>query len=69
MQSGELGTEGSDQPFMLGGSQVDRMSIGGGSRGIVRRYPGADESFLHLAEGDPLHCGLLRRLEAGPDGR
>ena len=68
VQSGELGTEGSDQPFMLDGSQVDRVSIGGGPRGVVSRYPGAGESFLHLTEGDPLHCGLLSRLDAGPDG-
>ena len=68
VQNGELCTEGSYQPFMLGGSQFDRVSIGGGPRGVVSRYPGAGESFLHIVEGDPLHGGLLRRFEAIPYG-
>ena len=45
VQSGELGTEGSNQPSMLGGSQVDRVPIGDGPRGVGSRYPGAGESF------------------------
>ena len=69
VQSGELCTEGSYQPFVLGGSQFDRVTIGGGPRDVVNGYPGAGESFLHIVEGDPLHGGLLRRFEAIPNGR
>ena len=35
IQSGELCTERSYQPFVLGGSQFDRVAIGGGPRDVV----------------------------------
>ena len=54
---------------MLGGGQFDRVAIGGGLRDVLSRYPGAGGAFLHIVKGDHLHFGLLRRLEAGPDGR
>ena len=62
VQSGELCTERSYQPFVLGGSQFDRVSIGGGLRDVVSGYSGVGESLLHIVEGDPLHGGLLRRF-------
>ena len=54
---------------MLGGGQFDSVAIGGGLRDVLSRYPGAGESFLYIVMGDPLHFGLLRRLDAGPDWR
>ena len=40
-QSGELCTEGSNQPFMLGGGEFDRVAIGGGGCIVLSGYPGA----------------------------
>ena len=62
VQSGELCTEGSYQPFVLGGSQFDRMLIGGGPGDVFSGYSGVGESLLHIVEGDPMHGGLLRRF-------
>ena len=69
VQSGELNAERSNQLFVLGGSQVVLMFIGGGPRDVVGRYAGVGESLLHIVEGDPLRCGLLRRFQAVPNGR
>ena len=69
VQSRELSAERSYQSLVLGGSQVERMFVGGGPRNVVGRYAGMGESLLHIVEGDPLHCGLLRRFQAVPNGR
>ena len=68
MQSGELCTEGSYQPFMLGGSQFNRVSIGSGPRDVVSGYPGAGESFLHIVEEDPLHREYPKWSPSVPGG-
>ena len=39
MQSGELCVEGSDQPFMFGGGEVDRVAIGGGGCMVLSGDP------------------------------
>ena len=67
-QGGELGAKRKCQTFVLGGGQFDRVAIGGGLGDVLSTHPGAGEAFLHIVNGDPLHFGLLRRLEAGPDG-
>ena len=69
VQSGELSAKRSCQTFVLGGGQVERMFVGDGPRDVVFRYPGVRESLLHIVEGNPLHCGLLRRFQAVPNGR
>ena len=59
VQSREVSAERSYQSFVLGGSQVERMFIGGGPRDVVGRYAGGGESLLHIVEGD----------QAVPNGR
>ena len=54
---------------MLGGAEVDRMTIevcGGHGLG---GYPSAGQPFFHLDQGNLSHVSLLGGGESAPDGR
>ena len=54
---------------MLGGAEVDRMTIGVCDGNGLGGYPSAGQPFFHFVEGNLSHVSLLLGGEGAPDGR
>ena len=68
VQGGELCTKGSCHTFVLSSCHIECVSVGDGPSGRVVGHSRVGEALLHIVEGYPFHGGLLRRVQAVPNG-